>query len=83
MVKNGEKRLDYDVIKEILRTEKKKIELSSSDYDSLYCFIDLMKFKLNEFLKTDRKTPEDEKLLKLFKAYPIDYAELYKSLLGK
>ena len=59
------------------------MELPFNDYDSLYCFIDLMKSKLSEFMKTDRKTPEDEKLLKLFKAYPIDYAELYKSLLGK
>ena len=43
-VKNEEKILDYDVIKEKLSSEK-KMELSPNDYDSLYCFIDLINWR--------------------------------------
>ena len=73
--------LNFDVIKEFLK-EKNKIGLKSDNYDSLFCFIDLLKLKLRKFLKTGRKVPEDKKLLQLLNAYPINYSEFYKSIIA-
>ena len=80
-VKRNQVELNFDVIKEILLEEEKKIP--ALKYEENFCFIELLKQKLELFIKSKNTIPNDQGLLKLFHSYPINYNQLYLSILKK
>ena len=80
-VKRNQVELNFDVIKEILLEEEKKIP--ALKYEENFCFIELLKQKLELFIISKNTIPNDQGLLKLFHSYPINYNQLYLSILKK
>ena len=80
-IKEGNYKLDFDVINEIIKEVKNYKNPRDIQYDSQFCFLDLLKTKLREFIQTDYQVPKGNQLLKLFQAYPIDFKLLYQNLI--
>ena len=65
-IKEGNYKLDFDVINEIIKEVKNYKNPRDIQYDSQFCFLDLLKTKLREFIQTDYQVPKDNQFLKLF-----------------
>jgi serine/threonine protein kinase len=80
IIREGKKKLDFDVIFEFIALAKKKIKKKNLIKKSKYIFLDELKIKLMEFKLSGKTIPEDLKLKNLFSSYPLDLNKLYDSL---
>ena len=73
--------INFDVLFEFLRVAKEKEKNISSSYIENFIFIEEIKASLNKFSLSEKNIPNDDKLVKLFSSYPVEYNILLSSLL--
>lgn len=77
----NKEKVNFDVLFEFINLANKKGNLSKYEYKEKFIFVEELKIKLCEFALSERVIPNDEKINNLFKAYPIDYNQLYEGLI--
>ena len=79
-VRTEKKKLDFEIIFEFINlAKKKKVKFFHAIKRNLY-LLKKIKAKLYEFRLSGSSFPNDEKLIRLFHSYPVDYNKLSNSL---
>ena len=81
IINEKKKKLDFDVIFELLSINRKRLLKEKRYTKSKFTFLEELKQKLREFKLSGKAIPEDKKLKKLFQAYPVDLIQLYDNLI--